>query len=699
MRPPTEMSSTRSRAVVLRAFARPLVVEEFAVPPAEAGAIVVAVDYGGVCGTDLHLQGGHLDVPTPLVLGHEGLGTVHQLGPGVERDANGAALRPGDRVMWASSIACGQCVPCRMHGDPTLCETRLTYGVNRPTTAEPALSGAWADYIYLRNGTTVIKVSDAIDPLAAMSLACAGPTMIRALFERRPVRLGEVVVVQGSGPVGLAAAALAQLAGAAQVVLAGGPAARLDLAAEVGIGDAHVNVVGADEPSDAVREVVELTGGRGADLVIECTGVPKAVDEGMRMARRGGTYLVVGQYTDGGDATINPHQIVYRRLDVLGSWAFTGAHLVEYVRLVPRLVERFDLARLVTPYALADHAVALRDVAAGAVMKAVLTARSMALMLLLAIVGFAACGDGERERDAGLQRLADATGRPEIHKLEVGALPITDLKQLYVADAKGFFAQERLEVEIENFEGGAAIAAAVESGSVDLGWSNSISILQARQRGLGFRFFAGGLYQGPGHWTSAIMVPEDSPIQRPEQLRGRSVAMNTVGNINELVMRAYLDGAGVEPDAYELLEVPFPDQPAALDAGRVDAALPTEPFVTVAEEDGARVLEAKPFRAIGSHPFVAAFFATDRWLGENPNTAAAFRRAVNKATAYWNDHPDERAEIISRYTRVPAAVAEKIALGEPRTEISQGDLQRQIELSHKYGLIPKTFDAAEVLAR
>jgi threonine dehydrogenase-like Zn-dependent dehydrogenase len=361
-----------SRALVLRGFGQPLTIDEFDVPAAGDGATVVAVDYGGVCGTDLHLQQGHLDVPTPLVLGHEGLGTVHELGRGAERDANGAVLRPGDRVMWASSIACGRCVPCRLHGDPTLCVSRRTYGVNRPTTAEPALSGAWADYIYLRNGTTIVKVPDAIDAVAAMSLACAGPTIIRALFERRPVRLGEVVVVQGSGPVGLAAAALARIAGAAKVILAGGPARRLQLAAEVGIGDAHVNVVEAEDPDDALSEVIGMTGDRGADLVIECTGVPAAIDQGIRMARRGGTYLVVGQYTDGGDAYINPHQIVYRRLDVLGSWAFTGAHLVEYINLLPRLVEQCDLARLVTAYALADHAVALRDVADGAVMKAVL---------------------------------------------------------------------------------------------------------------------------------------------------------------------------------------------------------------------------------------------------------------------------------------------------------------------------------------
>lgn len=370
---PDSRRQGRSRAVVLGAFGSPLTIEEFELPPAvDAGAMVVASDYGGVCGTDLHLQQGHLDVPTPLVLGHEGLGRVHELGPDVSHDTNGTPLQPGDSVMWASSISCGRCVPCRMYGDQMLCENRQTYGVNRPTTAAPALSGSWADYIYLRPGTTVVRLPDGTDPLAAMSLACAGPTMIRALMDRRPVRLGELVVVQGSGPVGLAAAALAHISGAAKVILVGGPSQRLALAAELGIGDHHVNVVESADPAATLAQVVELTGGRGADLVVECTGVPSAIDQGLRLARRGGSYLVVGQYTDSGDAAINPHQIVYRRLDVVGSWAFTGAHLAHYVRLLPTLLARFDLARLVTTYPLAEHAAALADVAAGTIMKAVL---------------------------------------------------------------------------------------------------------------------------------------------------------------------------------------------------------------------------------------------------------------------------------------------------------------------------------------
>ncbi|MFB3069819.1 MAG: zinc-binding dehydrogenase [Gemmatimonadales bacterium] len=361
----------RARAVVLDTFGATPSLREFSVPEPEAGEVLVACSYGGVCGTDLHLQQGHLPIPLPLVLGHEGLGIVSKVGGDVI-DALGEKLSPGDRVMWASSIACGTCVPCRQYREPTLCENRRTYGVNRPALENDALTGAWAEYIRLHSGAAVIKVPDAIDDLTAMSFACAGPTMIHALFERRPVRLGETVVVQGSGPVGLAAAAFAQLAGARRVIVVGGPPARLDKAKQCGIGDEHIDIT-SQGPDAAAQRVHELLPD-GADLVIECTGVPEAIPQGISFARRGGAYLIVGQYTDAGTTTINPHHIVRQQLDVVGSWAFSGAHLVEYVRMLPALASRFDLSSLVTVYSLAECAKALTDVGQGRVLKAALAA-------------------------------------------------------------------------------------------------------------------------------------------------------------------------------------------------------------------------------------------------------------------------------------------------------------------------------------
>lgn len=359
----------RARSVVLESFGATPSLREFTVPEPEVGEVLVACSYGGVCGTDLHLQQGHLQIPLPLVLGHEGIGTVSRIG-GEVVDALGETLAPGDRVMWASSISCGVCVPCRQYREPTLCENRRTYGVNRSVAENDALSGAWADFIRLHPGAALIKVPDGIDNLTAMSFACAGPTMIHALFERRPVRLGETVVVQGCGPVGLAAAAFAQLSGARRVVIVGGPPSRLEKAKQCGIGDDHIDITGS--APDAVAQRVRSIFPDGADLVIECAGVPAAIPQGISFARRGGSYLIVGQYTDAGTTAINPHHIVRQQLDVYGSWAFSGAHLVEYVRVLPALASRFDLSGLVTVYPLNEFAKALKDVQHGQVLKAVL---------------------------------------------------------------------------------------------------------------------------------------------------------------------------------------------------------------------------------------------------------------------------------------------------------------------------------------
>jgi threonine dehydrogenase-like Zn-dependent dehydrogenase len=141
----------------------------------------------------------------------------------------------------------------------------------------------------------------------------------------------------------------------------------------MGIGDEHLEVVQSGDVAGALAAVLDRTDGRGAHLVIECTGVPDAVEQGTRMARRGGSYLIVGQYTDGGNTSFNPHQIVYRQLTITGSWAFTGVHLGEYLRLLPALTARFDLRALVTIFPLAEVDQALQRVGDGAIIKAVLT--------------------------------------------------------------------------------------------------------------------------------------------------------------------------------------------------------------------------------------------------------------------------------------------------------------------------------------
>jgi threonine dehydrogenase-like Zn-dependent dehydrogenase len=363
----------RSRALVLHEFGTDPRVEELDVPAPRAGALVVEVGLGGICGTDVHLREGRLPMPTPVVLGHEAVGRVLALGEGVTADGLGRPLREGDPVAWASSIACGRCFSCLHEREPTLCTDRRVYGINYRADEWPHLSGAWAGHMYLQPGTTVARLPGELDPLDVIALGCAGPTVVHGLLKLARVPYGACVVVQGSGPVGIAAAMYARLSGAGSVLMAGGPAARLDVARGLGVADAYVDIFEVTDPDERVAAITAMTPrGAGADLVAECTGVPAAVAEGIGMCRPAGTLLVLGQYTDAGPALLNPHLITRKQLRVLGSWAFSGTDFLAYADSLPGLRERFELRRLVTTYPLEAAGRALGDVRAGTVLKAAL---------------------------------------------------------------------------------------------------------------------------------------------------------------------------------------------------------------------------------------------------------------------------------------------------------------------------------------
>ncbi|MEZ4497850.1 MAG: alcohol dehydrogenase catalytic domain-containing protein, partial [Thermomicrobiales bacterium] len=210
---------TTARGVVLNAFNEPLSIETAEISAPEPGAMVVRVTHGGVCGTDVHLHHGNLKIPTPVILGHEGIGTIEALGEGVTVDFDGTPLRVGDTVAWMSSIPCGDCYWCTIEHEPTLCETRKVYGINQAFDVWPHLSGSWADAIYLQPGSTIFRLPDGVTPLQAIALGCAAPTAVHGVLDIMRIGFGDTVVVQGAGPVGLAAAMYAHYSGASKVIV------------------------------------------------------------------------------------------------------------------------------------------------------------------------------------------------------------------------------------------------------------------------------------------------------------------------------------------------------------------------------------------------------------------------------------------------------------------------------------------------
>jgi L-iditol 2-dehydrogenase len=357
------------RAAVMVAPGAPIEVRELPEPRIEAGAVLLETILSEVCGTDVHLRHGRLSgVPYPIVPGHVSVGRVVETA-GEVTDVEGRAIRPGEAVTFLDvHETCHACWYCLVAKQSTRCPRRRVYGITYSAAEGPL--GGWAERIWLKPGVHVVPLAEGVTPERWMGAGCGLPTALHAV-DRAGIRLGDRVAVQGSGPVGLSAAILARLSGAVSVIVLGDPTSRLEAARSFGA-DATI-AVGGTTAEERIERVRGLTGGRGADVTIEATGVPGAVREGMRMTRDGGRLVVVGQYTDAGDATYNPHADINRRhLDVRGTWGFDYSHIHRAMEVVARHGDEVRWERAITrAYGLDEMDRALDDVEAGRVVKAV----------------------------------------------------------------------------------------------------------------------------------------------------------------------------------------------------------------------------------------------------------------------------------------------------------------------------------------
>ena len=357
------------RCVLMTKPGAPLELRRVPAPKAAAGGAVLEMIASEVCGTDVHLHHGQLaGVPYPIVPGHVSVGRVMETN-GPLADVEGRPIEAGRVVTFYDVFGvCGACWHCLVAKAATRCPSRRVYGIT--TGLADGVLGGWAERIEIRPGVRLVPLPDGVPVKEFMGGGCGLPTGFHAV-ERASVALGDTVVVQGSGPVGLNAAIFAQLAGALRVLVVGAPRARLEAARRLGAEDT-LDITETSDPAARVRWVRERTAGRGADVVIEASGNPRAVVEGLEMVRDAGRYVVVGQYTDAGDVTFNPHRHLNRNhATVLGCWGYEYTHLHRSLQLMARHRDRFRWSSLVTrEYPLADAARALADMEALSVVKA-----------------------------------------------------------------------------------------------------------------------------------------------------------------------------------------------------------------------------------------------------------------------------------------------------------------------------------------
>lgn len=348
----------------------PLEVWELDDPTVELGGVLLETVASEVCGTDVHLHEGSLDgVPYPIVPGHVSIGRVIEAN-GVDTDATGEPLTVGDVVTFYDvHEVCNNCYHCLVTRQPNRCPQRRVYGITYSAADGPL--GGWAERIYLKPGVQIFKLPESLTPDDVIGGGCGLFTGFAAI-ERSELAMGDTVLVQGAGPVGLSVAAFASLRGAGQVIMIGAPADRLRLATELGTDavlslDTHV-------PERRAEVVRELTAGHGADVVIEASGNPVAIPEGLDLVRDGGTYVIAGHYTDAGEVSINPHLGINRKhADIRGQWGTDFRHVVRALRILAKHGDRLPFARVIgARYGLEDAGKALDDVRALEVTKAVI---------------------------------------------------------------------------------------------------------------------------------------------------------------------------------------------------------------------------------------------------------------------------------------------------------------------------------------
>jgi threonine dehydrogenase-like Zn-dependent dehydrogenase len=359
------------RAVVMTAPEAPLELWEMDDPVMEPGSVLLETVASEVCGTDVHLFHGQLaGVPYPIIPGHVSVGRVLEA-RGVEVDALGSPLRPGDEVTFYDvHETCWSCWHCLVARQPNRCPSRKVYGITY--SAREGLLGGWAERIYLKPGVKVFRIPPGLSADQVIGGGCGLFTGFAAV-DRAGMAMGDTVLVQGAGPVGLSAAAFAGLSGAGRVLMIGAPESRLELARVLGVDEVfHLN---RTTPEERRESILSLTGGRGPDVVIEAAGHPSAVPEGLSLLRDGGTYVVVGHYSDVGEVALNPHLDVNRKhARILGQWGTDFHHLARALTLLARHSEALPLQRIVgRSYSLEEAGQALADVEALRVTKALIT--------------------------------------------------------------------------------------------------------------------------------------------------------------------------------------------------------------------------------------------------------------------------------------------------------------------------------------
>ncbi|MFH5824264.1 ABC transporter substrate-binding protein [Georgenia sp. AZ-5] len=304
----------------------------------------------------------------------------------------------------------------------------------------------------------------------------------------------------------------------------------------------------------------------------------------------------------------------------------------------------------------------------------------------------AACGGGGETGGGG----GDQAAEGELTQVTIGTQPIVDSAPLYLGQAEGFFEEEGIELTIESAAGGAAVIPSVVSGDFQFGRGNILSTMIAVDEGLPLRCVANANSTTGDPDFGAVVVLPDSPIQTVADLPGNTVSVNTLANIGDTTIRSVVEEAGGDPNAVEFTEVPFPDAPAALFSGQVDAAWILDPFLTQAVNDGARVIS---YNFYEFHPEldISCVFTSEQTIQRDPDLVERFTRAMNRSLEFSQENPDAVRDIVGTYTEIDPAILDQMVLPTFRVDFSREAAEKLGQKAVEYGSLSEEPDLDALL--
>jgi threonine dehydrogenase-like Zn-dependent dehydrogenase len=329
------------RAAVITAHEKPLEIWDVQIPELDPGSVLVKMVASTLCGTDVHRWHGPLpkNDTLPIITGHEPCGVVEEV-CGEKTDILGNTIRKGDRIIW-SYVACGSCYYCSVAVQPCICRGRASWGHNR-CDEHPYLLGSVSEYMYVPKECLIIKVPDEVSSASAAASACAYRTVMHGYDRLGAIKDHETVVIQGSGPLGNFAAAVAKDHGAKKVLVIGAPAHRLEVSKKMGA-DEVLNLEEVTNPTDRRDWVLGETDGRGADIVIQVAN-NAAVAEGLTMLRDGGQFLDIGA---GGKGQI-PVETMPQQMTYLTVRSGEPRHWLQAVEFLASRAERYPFDDMIS---------------------------------------------------------------------------------------------------------------------------------------------------------------------------------------------------------------------------------------------------------------------------------------------------------------------------------------------------------------